>query len=267
MNLHNATLGKIKRIFITLCFFFPLLIASSCDVLNGVLKDYTATGGLTNTEIVSGLKEALKVGANLAASSASQQNGYLNNPVANIRIPMPPELQKIEKNIRKIPLVGNNVADNFIEAMNRGAEKAAKEAAPILVNAITSMNISDAVGILKGDSTAATSYLERTTSSQLAAKFQPIIKKALNDVGAVKYYDALKQAIATYNKSPLSSNINVNLKNLPVLDEYATEQALSGLFKLVAKEEKDIRKDPLGQSKDIIRKVFGSVRPQPSIGK
>lgn len=259
MDIHHTTLGKIKRIFITLCLFFPLCIASSCDVLNSVLSDYAKSGGLTNAEIVSGLKEALKEGAKFAVNKASQKNGYLNNPVVDIRILMPPELQKAEKSIRKIPLVGDKVADDFIEAMNRGAEKAAKEAAPILVNAITSMNISDAVGILRGDSTAATDYLKRTTSAQLASKFQPIIKNALDDVGAVKYYDALKQAIETYNKSPLSSDINVNVRNLPVLEEYATEQALSGLFKLVAKEEKEIRKDPLGQSKEIIRKVFSSV--------
>lgn len=267
MNLHNTTLEKIKRTIITLLSFFPLFLFSSCDILTGVLGDYAGTGGLTNAEIVSGLKEALKEGAQFAANNASQKNGFLNNSIVDIRILMPSELRKVEKNIRRIPIVGDDVVDDFVEAMNRGAEKAAKEAAPIFVNAITSMTINDAAGILKGDSTAATDYLKRTTSSQLSAKFEPIIKDALRDVGATKYYDALKDAIDAYNKTPFAKDIDVNLRELPVLEKYATDKAIEGLFKLVAVEEKKIREDPFSQSKEIIRKVFGSVKGQQGVGK
>lgn len=266
MNLHNTTLGKIKRTCITLFTFFPLYLFSSCDILTGVLGEYAGTGGLTNAEIVSGLKEALKEGAKFAASNASQQNGFLKNPIVDIRILMPPELRRVERNIRRIPLVGDQVVDDFVEAMNRGAERAAKEAVPVFIDAITSMSINDAAGILKGDSTAATDYLKRTTSSQLADKFEPIIRKALNDVGATKYYDALKDAIGTYNRTPLAKDIDVNLRELPVLEAYATDKAIEGLFKLVAIEEKKIREDPLSQSKEIIRKVFGSVKGQQGVG-
>lgn len=267
MNLHNTTLGKIKRTCITLFTFFPFFLFSACDILTGVLGEYAGTGGLTNAEIVSGLKEALKEGAKFAANNASQQNGFLKNPVVDIRILMPQELRNVEKNIRRIPLVGDQVVDDFVEAMNRGAEKAAKEAVPVFVDAITSMNINDAAGILKGDSTAATDYLMRTTSSQLASKFEPIIRNALNEVGATKYYDALKDAISAYNKTPVAKDINVNVRELPVLEAYATEKAIEGLFKLVAIEEKKIREDPLSHSKAIIRKVFGSVKGYGAVGR
>ena len=241
----------------TIALLTPFLLFSSCDVLQSVLGDIS-TGGLSSAEIVQGLKAALKKGAEFAANNASQQDGYLNNKVADIRIPLPDNLQKVEKNIRKIPLVGDRVVDNFITAMNRGAEEAAKKAAPIFVNAITSMTVNDGVGILKGSDDAATNYLERTTTAQLTSAFKPVIKKALDQTKATDYYNALKDAISTFNKTPLVSKINVNVKELPVLEDYATEKALDGLFTLVAKEEKKIRDDPFGQSEQIIRKVFGS---------
>ena len=240
----------------------PFLLFSSCEVLQGVLGDIS-TGGLTSAEIIQGLKAALKKGAQFAASNASQEDGYLNNTLVDIRIPLPDKLQKVERNIRKIPFVGDKVVDNFITAMNRGAEEAAKKAAPIFVNAITSMTVSDGIGILKGNDDAATNYLERTTSAQLTNAFKPVIKRALDQTKATDYYNALKDAISTFNKTPLVSKINVNVKELPVLEEYATEKALDGLFKLVAREEKKIRDDPFGQSEQIIRKVFGSQQTVP----
>lgn len=265
MNLYNITFGKLRKSALILISFFPWLMFSSCDILTGILNEYGSPGGLTNTEIVAGLKEALKEGAKFAAGNASQKNGYLNNSIVDIRILMPPELRRVEKNIRKIPVVGDQVVDDFVEAMNRGAEKAAKEAAPVFIDAITSMSVNDASGILKGDSTAATDYLRRTTSAELSSKFEPIIKDALGDVGAYRYYNALKDGISTYNKTPLSGNIDVDIRNLPELEEYATGKAIEGLFRLVAVEEKKIRRDPFGQSKEIIRKVFGSVKGQQGI--
>lgn len=231
----------------------------ACDTVNQILTDVnTGGGGLTTQEITAGLKEALKAGARFAGNNASKQDGYLNNPVTDIRILMPPELRKVERNIRKIPLVGNKVVDDFVEAMNRGAEQAAKKAAPIFVNAITAMTISDAANILRGDSTAATSYLKRTTSTNLEQAFRPIIKNALDQVKATRYYDGLKDAISTYNRTPLASDINVNVRELPELEDYATEKALEGLFTLVSIEEKKIRRDPYSYSQSIIRRVFGS---------
>ncbi|MGB3849250.1 MAG: DUF4197 domain-containing protein [Tunicatimonas sp.] len=235
----------------------PIVLLTSCDVLQGVLNS-AGSGGLTSAEIVRGLKTALKKGAKYAGDNASQENGYLNNPVVDIRIPLPDKLQRVERNVRKIPLVGDRVVDNFITSMNRGAEQAAKKAAPIFVDAITSMTVSDGLGILQGGDEAATNYLERATTASLTSAFRPIIKSALDQTKATDYYNALKNAISTFNRTPLVSKINVNVGELPVLEDYATEMALNGLFKLVAREEKKIRDDPFGQSEQILRKVFGS---------
>lgn len=240
-----------------IALFVPFLLFSSCDVLQGVLGDLSS-GGLSSAEIVQGLKAALEKGAKFAANNASQEDGFLNNKVVDIRIPLPDKLQRVEKNIRKIPLVGDRVVDNFITAINRGAEEGAKKAAPIFVDAITSMTVTDGVGILKGSDDAATNYLERTTSAKLTQAFKPVIKQALDQTKATDYYNALKKAISNFNRTPLVSKINVNINELPVLEDYATEKALDGLFTLVAREEKKIRDDPFGQSEQIIRKVFGS---------
>jgi len=262
------TQSKIKFSIQSKTFLRTLLLAlpftcimMACDVVQGVLDSTTTGGGgLTTQEVTNGLKTALKKGAQYASNNASQQDGYLNNPIVDIKILMPAELRQVERNVRKIPVVGDKVVDDFVLALNRGAEKAAKEAAPIFINAITSMSIQDAMGILKGDSTAATQYLQRTTSSQLSAKFEPVLKDALDQVGAYKYYNGLQDAISTYNKTPLVQDINIDVKDLPVLEEYATQKALDGLFTLVAREEKEIRRDPFRQAESILRKVFGSVK-------
>lgn len=120
-------------------------------VLGGII-DQTQSGALTNDDVVMGLKEALKVGINKGADSASKMNGYYLNP--RIKIPFPPEVQRVENALRKVGL-GSEV-DKFVISLNRGAEEAAKEAKPIFINAILSMSFSDAWGILRGDKNAAT---------------------------------------------------------------------------------------------------------------
>lgn len=259
INIKNTPRSFRQSLFALL--LIPFFTFSSCDVLTGVLNDYgTGSGGLTNSEITQGLKEALKEGARFASNKASQENGFLNNSIVDIKILLPPELRKAEKSIRKVPIIGDNLVDDLIEAMNRGAEAAAKEAAPIFVNAITSMTVTDAVNILKGQDNAATQYLRRTTSDQLASAFEPEIKKALDDVGATRIYNSLKNGIEKYNGTPFVNKLDVEVKELPEIEEYATEKALDGLFSLVAVEEKKIRDNPLDYSQQIIRKVFSSVQ-------
>ncbi|MDF9797742.1 hypothetical protein OKW21_003005 [Catalinimonas alkaloidigena] len=256
---NNTNIPQRIRQTLFALMLLPLMTFSACDVLTGILNDYgSGTGGLSNTEITQGLKEALKEGARFASDNASQDNGYLNNPIVDIRILLPPELRKAEKNIRKVPLIGDKLVDDLVEAMNEGAEKAAEEAAPIFVNAITSMTVTDAVNILKGQDDAATQYLKRTTSNQLATKFEPIIEDALEDVGATRIYNTLKTGIKKYNDTPFVNKLDVNVKELPEIEAYATEKALDGLFRLVAVEEKKIRDNPFDYSQQIIRRVFGS---------
>jgi hypothetical protein len=151
----------------------------------------------------------------------------------------------VEDRLRQIGL--NKEVDRFIETLNHGAEDAAKEAKPIFISAIQQMTINDAWSILKGQQDAATQYLKRTTSDQLKGKFKPVIQNSLNKVNATKYYGDL---VNTYNKIPLVEKVNPNL------DDYATDLAIQGLFVMIAKEEKNIRQDPLARTTDILKRVF-----------
>jgi hypothetical protein len=200
---------------------------------------------LSNDEIVSGLKEALNVGSKNASASASKADGFFKNDI--IKIPFPPEAKQIEKEVRALGM--NKQVDEFVLTLNRAAEEAAKDAAPIFVNAITNMTISDGMSILKGNDTAATSYLKNTTSTQLHDKFKPSIKSAIQKVDVTRYWNPV---IKTYDKIPFVTKMN------PDLEEYVTQQALSGLFYLVSQEEIKIRKDPQARVTDILKKVFGN---------
>jgi Protein of unknown function (DUF4197) len=200
---------------------------------------------LTTAEVGDGLKEALINGISKGADLTSQLDGYFKNP--EIKIPFPPDVKKVEDKLRQVGL-GNKV-DEFVMTLNRGAEDASKEAKPIFITAIKSMTIQDAWAILKGDDNAATEYLRKTTSLQLAEKFKPVIQSSLNKVNATKYYGDL---VNNYNRLPLVEKVN------PDLNDYATGKAIDGLFVMIAKEEKNIRKDPLARTTDILKRVFGA---------
>lgn len=220
----------------------------SSGVLGGIISGITGignSGSLTNTDISSGLKEALQIGASNAAKKLSIADGFFGN--AALKILMPPEAQKIEKTLRSVGM-GKQV-DDAILSMNRAAENASQSAAPIFVNAIKGMTITDAVGILKGNDTAATSYLRGKTTSQLTDAFKPVIQESLDKVNATSYWSTLMSA---YNAIPFVSKINTDLAG------YVTDKALSGMFLTVSQEEKNIRKDPVAQTTDILKKVFGN---------
>lgn len=216
-------------------------------LLNKAKDAISKPGGLSNEDIVSGLKEALVVGSQKGANSLSQVDGFFAN--AALKILMPPEAQKVESTLRKVGL-GKQV-DEAILSMNRAAEDACKSAAPIFANAIKQMSIQDALGILKGSDTAATGYLRTKTTSQLTEAFRPVIEKSLAKVDATKYWNTL---MTSYNKIPFQKKIN------PDLSAYVTEKALSGIFYQVGEEEKSIRKDPVARTSEILKKVFGSAK-------
>lgn len=200
---------------------------------------------LTTGEVAQGLKEALIKGISNGADLVSQVDGYFKNP--EIKIPFPPEVKKVEDRLRQIGL-GNEV-DKFVMTLNRGAEDAAREAKPIFIQAIRSMTIEDAWSILRGDEDAATQYLKRTTSGLLKEKFKPVIQNSLNKVNATKYYGEI---VTRYNQIPLVQKVN------PDLDDYATDRAIEGLFLMIAKEEKNIRQNPVARTTEILKRVFGA---------
>lgn len=214
-------------------------------VLEAVTQPGGATGSLTNSDIASGLKEALRVGISKGADQASATDGYFKNPL--LRIAFPPEAQKVASRLRQIGL-GAQV-DKFELSLNRAAEDAAKVAKPVFIKAITSMSIGDAVGILRGQNDAATQYLRRTSGQQLITEFTPIIDSTMKKNNATRYYADL---VNTYNKIPLVQKVNPNLT------EYATGKAVDGLFLLVAQEEQKIRENPAARVSDLLKRVFGS---------
>ena len=198
---------------------------------------------LTETEVSGGLKEALTVGISNGANAASQPDGYYKNSL--IRIAFPPDVQKVETRLRALGM--GNLVDDFVLSLNRAAEDAAQSAKPIFIQAIKSLTIKDVWGILTGGRDAATQYLKRTTNEQLTAAFTPKIQASLEKVNATKYYTEL---VNNYNRLPLVQKVNPDLTN------YATQQAIEGLFVLVAQEEANIRENPIARTTQLLRRVF-----------
>jgi hypothetical protein len=205
----------------------------------------SAAAPLSEGDIAKGLKEALTVGSKNAASQLNKQDGFLLNP--KVRIPFPEDAQRVATKLRELGF-GKKV-DQFELTLNRAAEDAAKEAAPIFVNAITSMTITDAKNILTGSDNAATSYLQGKTSDPLAQAFSPHIKKALDATAATRLWSELT---TLYNRIPLVTKVETNLT------KYTTDRALKGMFTVVADEELKIRKDPAARVTDLLKRVFGS---------
>ncbi|MBS1645776.1 MAG: DUF4197 domain-containing protein [Bacteroidetes bacterium] len=207
-------------------------------------KGSPGTAGLSNDDVIAGLKEALNTGAHNATGAAAKVDGYLKNP--DIFIVFPPDAQKIKKEL--IRLGFKNKVDQFETSMNRAAEEAAKSAAPVFLGAVKNMTLTDGMQILKGADTAATHYLRQNTTGTLTGQYTPIVKNALDKVNATAYWTEL---VTLYNKIPLVKKEN------PDLASYVTSKALNGLFFLVGKEETKIRKDPAARVSDILKKVFG----------
>ena len=162
---------------------------------------------------------------------------------------MPPEAQKVVSTLQSVGL--GNVVDKAVLSMNRAAEDAAKKATPIFVNAIKQMTITDALNIVRGQKDAATEYFKQKTTEKLIAAFTPSVKSSLDKVDATKYYGDI---VNTYNKLPTTfKKIN------PDLTSYVVSKAVDALFDQVAKEEANIRANPIARTTDILKKVFGSV--------
>jgi len=208
-------------------------------LLNSGSKDFT------EKDAADAIKEALENGTNQSVKLVSVADGYWGNP--EIKIPFPPEAKEMESKLRAIGM-GKKV-DEFNVSMNRAAEKAGSEAKPIFIATVKGMTVKDAINIVKGENNAATMYLKNTTSPELNQKFQPIIKSALDNVSATKYWSDL---ITAYNKIPLVKKMN------PDLTSYVTGKAIDGLFIMIAKEEVKIRKDPMARTSELLKKVFGN---------
>ncbi|MEP1032939.1 DUF4197 domain-containing protein [Ekhidna sp.] len=258
-----------------------VMIAASATLVSCELfEDAVGPLPLSESEIIQGLKEALSIGLDNSVVSASDPGGYLQNEA--IKILLPEEVTDLQSKIQTeniagvVPLSvvydayitlendGNDLFDELITAMNKGAENAADKALPIFGNAITSMSFDDARGILNGNNTAATDYFYDETNVALFEAFNPDVKTALDGTGAIQIYtDVVGFLNFEYDPTGLGLStvspedvLNVNLPES--IDEYATNRAIDGLFHLVGEEERKIRDDPFAWGSAIIERVFGS---------
>lgn len=231
------------------CILATLLLTSTgCETSQQILNNLPTYGQLSSTQIAAGLKEALTIGTQNSANKLSAANGFFAN--AALKILMPPEAQKVESTLRNVGL--GSVVDKAILSMNRGAEEAAKSAAPIFVDAIKQMTITDALGILKGGNSAATNYFKDKTTAALTTAFKPAISNALKKVDATKYWSDLFTVYNKFSSTPVNTDLTA----------YVTEKAIAGIFQEVALEEQKIRQDPAARVTDLLKTVFGSPQAQ-----
>ncbi|KAA5823376.1 DUF4197 domain-containing protein [Algibacter amylolyticus] len=216
---------------------------TACAELQQVVNQLPQSGTIANTEIASGLRQALDLGIDKQVTKLTQTDGFFKNDL--VKILLPEELAKVDKALRDIGL--SNLADEGLKVLNRAAEDAVKESTPIFVDAVKSITFDDAKNILLGDNDAATQFLTSKTQDALYAKFNPVIKNSFSKVGADEIWSNL---INKYNSIPFTNNVN------PDLTDYVTGEALKGVFTMIAVEEKDIRTKASSRTTDLLRKVF-----------
>ena len=217
-------------------FFFD------CAELQQVVEQLPDTT-ISNADIAAGLREALDQGIDKQVSKLALTDGFYKNEL--VKIMLPEELQKVDKGLRDIGL--GKLADEGLKVLNRAAEDAVSEATPIFVNAVNSITFNDAKNILLGNDNAATQYLTQKTQTELYNKFHPIINNSFAKVGADKIWTNL---INKYNAIPFTTKVN------PDLTDYVTNEALDGVYTMIALEEKDIRHNFSSRSTDLLKKVF-----------
>lgn len=229
-----------KKTILFLCAFTFL----GCAEMQQIAAQLPQTGGmLGNADIASGLKEALNNGIDKQVSKLTKTDGFFKNEA--VKILLPDELKMVDSRLRALGL--SSLADEGLKVLNRAAEDAVKEATPIFVDAVKQMTFTDAKNILMGNQTAATTYLQNSTSTALYAKFNPVIKSSFDKVGADKVWENI---ITRYNSIPLVKKVN------PDLTDYTTTKAMEGVFKMVAVEEKEIRTNLSARSSDLLKRVF-----------
>ncbi|GGD91743.1 DUF4197 domain-containing protein [Planktosalinus lacus] len=229
-----------KKSFILFLAFGLFSCAELQQVVNTLPQE---GGGITNADIASGLRQALDNGIDKQVSKLTQTDGFFRNEL--VKIMLPQELQKVDKTLRDIGM--GNLADEGLKVLNRAAEDAVKEATPIFVTAVKQITFNDARTILMGADDAATQYLTNKTTHELYGKFNPVISSSLDKVGATQIWNNI---ITQYNAIPLTSNVN------PDLADYVTQEALKGVYTMIAVEEKEIRTNFSSRTTDILRSVF-----------
>lgn len=232
-----------KFIVIPVMLFLLLGCAELHQVVNQLPgSTMGGVGGVSDTQISNGLKQALELGVVNGVDVLGKKDGYFGNQM--VRILLPEELQGVDRTLRNIGL--GSLADEGLKLLNRAAEDAVTEATPIFINAITSMTITDATGILMGGQGSATRYLEDKTTAQLITAFQPKVQNSLGKVGA----DSIWEQIITQYNNFTGQNV------IPDLNTYVTQQAVNGLFLMIAEKENGIRGNISQRTTPLLQEVF-----------
>lgn len=226
-----------------LVFIIALFSLSSCAELQQIANQYPTLGTIGSTNVAAGLREALNNGITKQVTKLTATDGFFKNEA--VKILLPPELRKVDAGLRSIGL--SSLADEGLKVLNRAAEDAVKEATPIFVDAVKNITFTDAKTILLGSNSAATVYLQSSTSTALYAKFNPVIKNSFSKVGADKVWSNI---ITKYNSTPLVNKVN------PDLNDYVTTQAMNGVFKMIAVEELNIRTNISARTSPLLQSVF-----------
>jgi hypothetical protein len=248
----------IKRQLLLISFLSILL--GGCAELNSLIQNVPTNAPLTEAEVINGLKEALITGSNNASSILSAVDGYYGDDL--VKILLPEEASVIIDNLSKIP-GGDKLVEDVILSINRAAEDAAKEVAPIFINSIRQMTIHDAFGILRGADNAATQYLISTTRTDLYNLYKPKIRKStekdiLGEISAKDSWEALTDKWNLFANSIAGRLVDATPVNTD-LDDYLTNKALDGMFLKVQIEEKKIRQNVSARVTPLLQKVFGSL--------
>lgn len=245
-----------KKLFVVLLIFLVSSVAVA-DWRDFLKKQLDSVGGdsstssvassvLSNDDMINGLKEALQKGVGYAVDGLGKTDGFWSNP--KVKIPMPENLQKLEKLLRK--LGQDKYADEFVMTMNRAAEQAVPLTADILKKGVADMTIDDAKNILKGPDDAATSYLRKTGGDQLRAAIEPIVKDMTEKTGVTRQYKNLFS-----NLGFMGSFMNPDDYDI---DRYVTDETMDGLFTMIAEQEKQIRENPVERTTDLLKRVFAN---------
>ncbi len=225
---------------------FTAIIFSSLFYGCEVIKQLPQLSGVTEAEAGEGIKEALGQGLAGAVLKLNKEDGFFKDNF--YKILLPEDAIKVENTLRDLGL--GSLVDKAILQINRGAEDAVGYAKPIFVNAIKSMTIQDAIGLVRNGDTSATHFFREKTTTQLTAAFLPVIQASLDKVNATKYYGDM---VNKYNSIPFVKKVN------PDLSGYVTMRATNALFELVAQEERNIRNNFAARTTDLLKKVFGGI--------
>lgn len=256
-----------RRLFLMTATTCSILGLSACQTTTQTLSnDIAALGGalfgnvnmpaatiagLQQQDITAAFKQALSLGTQEVVQQLSQTDGFKADP--KIHIPLPSSLAKVQGALEKVG--ASYLLDDLETRLNRAAEIATPHAKELFINAISEMTFDDIYTIYKGPKDSATTYFRQKMSAPLATKMSPFVQNAISQAGVVQSYD---KAMGKYQAIPFMPDVKADLTS------YVVDQGIEGIFFYLAQQEKSIRQDPVRQTTDLLKKVFGTRLPNTS---